>query len=122
MLPLAILVKDQLPKMDNAALTALVDRSRPETHTFHLPSGETTVTLQDVAMLFTRRVDGRAVTGTIDPNGWRDRVELLFGIRPPEPPEDTKDRKTTGVAASWLAQNFGTPPAVDAPEIVVAIA
>ncbi|CAN6360423.1 unnamed protein product [Urochloa humidicola] len=31
-LPLAMLVKDGLPKMDNAALTALVDWWRPETH------------------------------------------------------------------------------------------
>ncbi|CAN6362460.1 unnamed protein product [Urochloa humidicola] len=63
-LPLAMLVKDGLPKMDNAALTALIDRWRPETHTFHLPAGEMTVTLQDVSMLFGLRIDGRAVTGS----------------------------------------------------------
>ncbi|CAN6207772.1 unnamed protein product [Urochloa humidicola] len=44
-LPLAKLVKEGLPKMDNAALTALVDRWRPEIHTFHLPCGEMTITL-----------------------------------------------------------------------------
>ncbi|XP_039841332.1 protein MAIN-LIKE 2-like [Panicum virgatum] len=92
---LAWLVNAGLPRMDNAALTALVDRLRPETHTFHLPAGEMTVTLQDVAMLFGLRIDGRAVTGTICPNGWRDRVELLLGVHPPEPPEDAKDKKPT---------------------------
>jgi hypothetical protein len=51
--------------MVNAALAALVDRWRPETHTFHLPAREMTITLEDVAMLFGLRIDGRAVTGTI---------------------------------------------------------
>ena len=58
LLPLATLIKTGLPKMDGAALTALVDRWRPETHSFHLPSCEMTVTLEDVSMLFGLRVDG----------------------------------------------------------------
>jgi len=111
---LAWLVKEGLPGMDNAALTALVDRWRPETHTFHLPSGEMSITLQDVAMLFGLRIDGRAVTGSICPNGWRERVELLFGVHPPEPPEDTKDKRPMGVTSAWLTQHFGTPPGADA--------
>ena len=45
-LPLARIVQDTIPVMDSAALTALLDRWRPETHTFHLPCGELTVTLQ----------------------------------------------------------------------------
>ena len=105
--------------MDNAALTALVDRWRPETHTFHLPASEMTVTLQDVAMLFGLRIDGRAMTGTISPTGWRDRVEL-FGVCPPKPPEDTKNKKPTGVTSAWMAEHFGTPPAADAQEELVA--
>lgn len=40
-----------MPLYNAAALTALVDRWRLETHTFHLPSGELTVTLEDVAMI-----------------------------------------------------------------------
>jgi hypothetical protein len=40
-----------MPHMDEALLTGLVDRWRLETHTFHLPFGEMTVTLKDVAML-----------------------------------------------------------------------
>jgi hypothetical protein len=78
--------------MDHAALTALVDRWRPETHTFHLPCGEMTITLEDVAMLFGLRIDGQAVTGTINPVGWRDMVEALVGVRPEEPPENVNDR------------------------------
>jgi hypothetical protein len=44
-LPLAQLINHGLPLMDVAALTALVDQWRLETHMFHLLSGEIIVTL-----------------------------------------------------------------------------
>jgi hypothetical protein len=44
-LPLPRLITGGLPLMDSAVLTALVDRWHPETHTFHLACGETTVML-----------------------------------------------------------------------------
>jgi hypothetical protein len=45
-LPLAQLVTTHgLPLMESATLTTLLDWWRPETHTFHLSCGETTVTL-----------------------------------------------------------------------------
>jgi hypothetical protein len=40
-----------MPHMNKALLTGLVDRWRPEMHTFHLPFGEMTVTLKGIAML-----------------------------------------------------------------------
>jgi hypothetical protein len=44
-LPLAQLITRGLPLMDAAMLTALVNRWRSDTHSFHLPSGKITVTL-----------------------------------------------------------------------------
>ncbi|XP_052478333.1 protein MAIN-LIKE 1-like [Gossypium raimondii] len=44
-------------------LSALVERWRPETHTFHFPCGECTVTLEDVAVQLGLPVDGSPVTG-----------------------------------------------------------
>jgi hypothetical protein len=50
-----------MPHMDEALLIGLVDRWRPETHTFHLPFGEMTVTLKDVAMLTGLSIRSRPV-------------------------------------------------------------
>jgi len=86
--------------MDTPLLTAFVDRSRPETHSFHLPCGEVSITLQDVAMILGLPLEGNAVTGMIQSDGWRDMVQAQVGIRPPEPPEGVKNRKTSGVSCN----------------------
>jgi hypothetical protein len=50
-----------MPLMDEALLTDLVDRWRPETHIFHLPFCEMTVTLKDVTMLTDLPIRSRPV-------------------------------------------------------------
>ena len=50
-LSLGRMVEGGLVVLDRSLLTALVDRWRPETHSFHLPCGEMAPTLQDVAYL-----------------------------------------------------------------------
>jgi hypothetical protein len=66
--------------MDLTALTTLVDRRRPETHMFHLPCGETTVTLQDVTMILGLPIDDTPICGTVSPGGWRDSVMPAIGL------------------------------------------
>jgi hypothetical protein len=49
---------------DFSLLAALVDRWRPETHTFHLPVGEMAPTLQDVSFLLGLPLSGQAMGPT----------------------------------------------------------
>uniref|UniRef100_A0ACD5YVI7 Uncharacterized protein n=1 Tax=Avena sativa TaxID=4498 RepID=A0ACD5YVI7_AVESA len=51
LLPFIHMVTRSTLAFNPAAITALVDRWRPETHTFHLRTGETTITLQDMSMI-----------------------------------------------------------------------
>ncbi|XP_042025942.1 protein MAIN-LIKE 1-like [Salvia splendens] len=59
-------------KVDNELITALIERWRPETHTFHLPIGETTVTLEDMQAIWGFRADGRVFTGRDHHVGYTD--------------------------------------------------
>ena len=52
--------------VDYKFILALLERWRPETHTFHLPISECTVTLEDVYMLLGLRIDGKAVNGRVN--------------------------------------------------------
>ena len=55
LLPFVLQFKRHPPPVNHAALTALLDRWRPETHSFHLPCGEMTMTLEDMAMITSRK-------------------------------------------------------------------
>jgi hypothetical protein len=68
-------------------------------HTFHLPFGEMTITLEDVQKILGLRVSGHPVTGTCESVGWRDRVQAFLGRDLPT--DDGADR-TAGVRISWL--------------------
>nr|XP_009768139.1 PREDICTED: serine/threonine-protein phosphatase 7 long form homolog [Nicotiana sylvestris] len=48
-------------RLDWSLIKTLIDRWRSETHTFHLPISEATITLQDVQVLYGLPTDGLAV-------------------------------------------------------------
>ncbi|KAE8817494.1 hypothetical protein D1007_04921 [Hordeum vulgare] len=89
------------------ALTALTDCWRPETHSFHLPLGEMTITLEDISMITGLPIEGRALTGKVRSDGWRKRVAALVGVEPePWIHETKKDPRPSGVLFSWIQRHF----------------
>ncbi|KAM5584603.1 protein MAIN-LIKE 2-like [Rosa sericea] len=91
--------------LDNALISALVERWRKETNTFHLPVGEMTITLEDVALILGLPIDGKPVMGVTRPPG--NVCENLLG----KVPEDL----TGGMLKlTWLKESFSKCPE-DAP-------
>ncbi|XP_020271767.1 protein MAIN-LIKE 2-like [Asparagus officinalis] len=66
-------------KLDWPLLTALIDRWRSETNIFHFRMGESTITLHDVAMILSLRIDGMCVTDS-DRAYWPDVCERMLGV------------------------------------------
>ncbi|KAF1881980.1 hypothetical protein Lal_00038624 [Lupinus albus] len=99
-------------EINNHLITALVERWRPETHTFHLPIGECTVTLEDVAYQLGLPIDGNIVTGPTNMD-WNVVCHNLLGAVPNE-------RQIVGqrIQMSWLDSTFQQLPD-DATEIVI---
>ncbi|KAL4378272.1 hypothetical protein GQ457_02G033310 [Hibiscus cannabinus] len=74
----------------------------PETHTFHLPSGEATIMLKDVSYLLGLPVEGYPITGKAQDNWFLLDRELL-GVDPVDLDDDR-------VNITWLDQNFSNLP------------
>ncbi|CAI0448511.1 unnamed protein product, partial [Linum tenue] len=69
-----------VPTISDASLiTALVERWRPETSTFHLPFGEVTITLEEVVTLSCLAIDGDAVVVDIPDEEWLTICLILLG-------------------------------------------
>ena len=93
-------------RVDRAIITTLVERWHQETHTFHLPLGEATITLLDVTLLTRLPIEGRVVsTAERQLSSWRDMVHCILGERPP-----AEVIRGSGLRCTWLVQTFSHLP------------
>ncbi|KAH7565506.1 hypothetical protein JRO89_XS09G0219600 [Xanthoceras sorbifolium] len=98
--------------LNNALISALVERWRRETNTFHLSNGEITITLDEVARILGLRVDGEAVvrdTTTCAATGTTN-MEICESLLGKAPNSDAKEIKGGMVKLSWLKENFSECP------------
>ena len=113
LLPWVKLVSRSTPNLNAPLVSSLADRWRPETHSFHLRTGEMTVTLQDVSLITGLPIDGRPLCMSTDSDGWRQQMEALIGMSPAEAPVGDGEKKE-GVAAgapfTWIVANFAHCP------------
>ncbi|QHO01745.1 uncharacterized protein DS421_13g417800 [Arachis hypogaea] len=65
-------------RLDEPLVSAFVERWSPETHTFNIPFGECTITLQDVAYHLGLPTDGQYISGCLT-----DFSRFIEGGRPP---------------------------------------
>ena len=109
-------------EVDHTLITSLVERWRPETHTFHLPHGKMGITLQDIEVMLGVPVDGLPVTGGVKLDWPRLCLELL-GHLPPDPIPHPHENKSILAGArlrvTWLKAQFRGPLVVDAIDEVV---
>ena len=82
-------------KVDSKLIVALLERWRPGTHTFHLPTGECTITLEDVSMLLGLRINGKVVNGPT--NVTNDVYMENLCVEP-----TASDKNGTSVKIVWL--------------------
>ncbi|KAG8489806.1 hypothetical protein CXB51_017888 [Gossypium anomalum] len=89
-------------KLDPKLISDLVERWRPETHTFHLPCGECTITLEDVHLQLGLPVDGYAITGSASSTDWGAVCYELLGTIP----DKINGRR---IEIGWLRDTFPEP-------------
>ncbi|CAN1801793.1 Protein MAIN-LIKE 2, partial [Linum perenne] len=95
-------------------ITALIERWRPETNTFHLIQGAATITLEDVEVLTGLPTDGVPVTVAVDGRPPGVICEEFLGVQTPA-------GSCTGqlVKISWVKGMFDRIPAGAPTDVVI---
>ena len=94
--------------IDWPLITSLIERWWLETHTFHVPVEEMSITLQDVAIIFGLRIHRPVVTGI----GLFDVAELCGELLSVTLPADAL--RGSALSIRWLCDQLSTPaPDVD---------
>ncbi|XP_014498942.1 protein MAIN-LIKE 1-like [Vigna radiata var. radiata] len=91
-------------EINHVLVNALVERWRMETHTFHLPLGESTITLEDVALQLGLPIEGHDVTG-ISSGPLTLFCQQLLGHVPPK-----NTIRGNKIKFSWLNNTFRLLP------------
>ena len=105
-------------EIDHCLLSALVERWQPETHTFHLPHGEISITLQDVEVIFRLPIDSEVLVGptAVEDGDWSQVCGELLGFTPPN---DNKTLVGQRIMISRLVEVIAAPLPHDATEIQI---
>uniref|UniRef100_A0A8I7BA85 Aminotransferase-like plant mobile domain-containing protein n=1 Tax=Hordeum vulgare subsp. vulgare TaxID=112509 RepID=A0A8I7BA85_HORVV len=78
-----------------------------------------TLSLEDIAMITGLPIEGRALTGKVRSDGWRQRVAALVGVEPETSTHETmKDPRPSGVLFSWIQKHFRRCPKDASPDVV----
>ena len=67
-------------KLDHALIIAFVDQWHPKTHSFHLPHGEMTITLQDVEVIMGLPIEGETMVRFMK-RTWKTVYDEMLGIQ-----------------------------------------
>ncbi|CAN1290853.1 Protein MAIN-LIKE 2 [Linum perenne] len=95
-------------------VTALLERWRPETNTFHLIQGETTITLEDMEVLTGLPTTRFPVIVAPDRRTTSDICQQWLGVAPPARAISSKT-----VRVSWVKELFDRLPDEAPPEVVM---
>ncbi|MFQ6646220.1 hypothetical protein Gotur_020245 [Gossypium turneri] len=82
-------------KLDLKLISALIKRWRSEAHTFHLPCGECTITLEDVQLQLGLSVDGSVLTESVQSDTF------------PEPGNDSTEVERKRYARAYILEMIG---------------
>ena len=103
-------------QLDHALITAFVEQRRPETHTFHLPHSEITITLQDVEVIMGLPIEGEAMVGPTK-RTWTKVCAEMLGIQIPNGHQTVLKGQRILIPA--LVDQMRQPLPLDANEIQV---